>query len=370
MPSIPLLVISSPMLIGPAPADAEVESSALLPVPTVAEAPNVVSTGHPQHLLALSWSLTQAQHQPVEPGQADPANVEDTGPEVSETANEADGTSIVVEGRYGPPEGDPIAVVNEASYRLTQGIDRALVEPLAYGYRDGLPGPVRDGLGNVVRNLREPSNFINSLLQFKIGAAVKTLGRFAINSTLGIGGLIDVAGMEGIGLPYRRNGFANTLGFYGVDTGAYLFLPIAGATTVRDFIGNTLDLAVLPVAVGKPFNAPEYAISFFVISNIENRLQLDNELAAIEGAVDPYAARRDSYLYYRAREIALLKGQEPPPPPEIVEEIEEVKEEIEQEKAVGADAETPQVAPLVSHSDTPEKALNIRPIAITRPRTR
>ena len=76
--------------------------------------------------------------------------------------------------------------------------------------------------------------------QGKVGKAFETLGRLAINSTVGVGGLFDVAGKKA-DLPYRRNGFANTLGYYGVKPGAYLFLPLIGPTTVRDLVGGAID---------------------------------------------------------------------------------------------------------------------------------
>src|SRR3546814_6026547 len=88
--------------------------------------------------------------------------------------------------------------------------------------------PVRDGLGNALRNISEPVNFLNFLLQFKIGKAAETLGRFVVNTTFGVGGLVDVAKTKPFNLPYRRNGFANTLGFYGVEPGPYFYLPLVG----------------------------------------------------------------------------------------------------------------------------------------------
>ena len=214
---------------------------------------------------------------------------------------------IVVEGDVGPPKSDPLESVNEDSYRITQAVDDAVIEPVTYAYRDGLPEPVRDGLGNVVRNLSEPSNALNFLLQGKVGKAFETLGRLAINSTLGVGGLFDVAGKRA-NLPYRRNGFANTMGFYGVEPGAYLYVPLVGATTVRDFVGNSLDQALLGFAVGAPFNRTEFAASYFVVNALDRRLSNDAELTEIAASDDPYRMRRESYLARREREIAALKG--------------------------------------------------------------
>jgi phospholipid-binding lipoprotein MlaA len=278
MPNLAFLTVSQPLL------------SAALAVPGVPALPAA-----DYQVAALTWSLqAEAQTQP---------------PAEGETPPEDESGEIVVEGEYGPPAGDPAEKLNATSYRITQAVDDAVIEPIAYAYRDGLPEPIRDGLGNVVRNLGEPSNALNFLLQGKVGKAFGSLGRLAINSTLGIGGLIDIAGKPGINIPYRRNGFANTAGFYGVGPGPYLYLPVTGATSLRDIIGSTLDQALLPFAVGKPFSQPEYAVSYFVVNGLDQRLEVDAELAEIRASEDPYAARRDTYLAKRAREIAALKGE-------------------------------------------------------------
>lgn len=279
MPSLLFLTVSQPMM-----------GAALAVQGVPASAPAVE---------AAAWSLQEAPPPAEQPAPEEPQ--EDSG-------------EIVVEGEYGPPAGDPAEKFNAESYRITNAVDQAVIEPVAYAYRDGLPTPIRDGLGNVAKNLGEPSNALNFLLQGKVGKAFETLGRLAINSTLGLGGLIDVAGKPGIGLPYRRNGFANTAGFYGVGSGPYLYLPVTGATSLRDIIGTTLDQALLPFAVGKPFSQPAYAVTYFVVNGLGQRLEVDAELKDIAASDDPYAMRRDTYLAKRAREIAELKGETVPEP--------------------------------------------------------
>jgi phospholipid-binding lipoprotein MlaA len=287
MPSLTLLALSPPLL------SAALAAAEPAPAPA-APAPEVTP---------LAWSLAAAQDG------APPPPPESVPPATDDPAAEPPVGEIVVEGSYGPPATDPAEAFNAESYRITQAIDQAFVEPLAYAYRDGLPGPIRDGLSNAVRNLGEPSNALNFLLQGKVGKAVGTLGRLAINSTLGLGGLIDIAGKPGIGLPYRRNGFANTMGYYGVGPGPYLYLPVTGATSARDVIGSTLDQLLLPIAVGKPFNTYEFAVPYFVINGLDARLDVDAELTAIRATDDPYGVRRDTYLARREREIAALKGE-------------------------------------------------------------
>lgn len=317
------LIATSPSLLGAALAAAPLPPPAQVPVADV---------------VPLAWSLAAAQ---------------DSGPPAQE--GQPPVGEIVVEGEIGPPKSDPMERVNEESYRLTQAVDQALVEPVAYAYRDGLPGPVRDGLGNVVRNLGEPSNALNFLLQGKVGKAFETLGRLAINSTLGIGGLIDVAEKPGIGLPYRRNGFANTLGYYGVGPGPYLYLPVTGATSVRDLAGSTLDQLLLPLAVGKPFNRPAYAATYFVVNGLDQRLEFDDEIASIRNADDPYLLRRETYLARRRRDIAELKGEP------ISERDRMWLEELEAMKAQSAEAPDEAPAPV-------EPPANPESLPITRPR--
>lgn len=217
---------------------------------------------------------------------------------------------IVVTARGEAPPGDPLQEANIASYRVVQSVDKAIVAPVATGYQGIVPEPVRDGLGNALRNLTEPVNFLNFLLQFKIGKAAETLGRFAVNTTFGVGGLFDVAKKKPINLPYRRNGFANTLGFYGVEPGPYFYLPLVGPTTLRDLAGNSLDLLVLPTAVGAPFNRPAYAIPTTVIKQLNDRIEGDAQIQRMQQeSLDPYVETRTLYLEMRQREIDALKGK-------------------------------------------------------------
>jgi phospholipid-binding lipoprotein MlaA len=216
----------------------------------------------------------------------------------------------VVTARGKPPPGDPLQEVNITSYRAIQSVDRALVAPVATGYQGVVPEPVRDGLGNALRNLTEPVNFLNFLLQFKIGKAAETLGRFVVNTTFGVGGLFDVAKTKPFDLPYRRNGFANTLGFYGVEPGAYFYLPLVGPTTLRDMVGNSIDLLVLPTTVGTPFNRTVYAVPTTVIKQLNDRIEGDAEIERLqEESADPYVETRTLYLEMRQREIDALKGK-------------------------------------------------------------
>ena len=221
----------------------------------------------------------------------------------------ADLDTIIVTAQPRATPGDPFEKVNAASYSVVQGMDKAFVGPLAYGYRDALPSPLRKGLHNVLNHLDLPVIFVNFMLQLKPVSAVKTVGRFAINSTLGVAGLIDVAKAKPFNLPYRHNGFANTMGYYGIRPGAYMFLPLVGPTTVRDLIGLWLDRAFLPTFAGKPFTKPQVAVGIAVVRSLDLRVEQDVALTRLNReAADPYAATRAYYLATRQAEIDALHG--------------------------------------------------------------
>ena len=250
---------------------------------------------------------TQATVPPSTDGAEVPSQSSDTQTPVTPVA--AEKAIIVVTANQGPPKGDPIAVVNEVSFGAVQSVDKAIIAPIAYGYRDGLPVPIRDGMHNVLNNLDEPVVFLNFLLQLKIGKAAETVGRFAINSTIGVAGLFDVAKKSPINLPRRSNGLADTLGYYGVGPGPYLFLPVFGSTTVRDLLGRVVDLSLLPATVGKPFTNPIVSGTKGVLSSIDDRVENDVILTRIQESGNPYAAMREYYLMKRRAEIDVLKGK-------------------------------------------------------------
>ena len=184
-----------------------------------------------------------------------------------------------------------------------------VIAPIAQGYKAAVPNPIRDGIHNVINNLDEPIVFVNFLLQLKIGKAFETVGRFAINSTVGIAGLVDVAKKKPFNLPRRSNGLADTLGFYGVGPGPYLFLPVFGSTTIRDLLGRVVDMSLLPTAVGKPFTDPIVSASKGILSSIDDRVQNDDILTRVQQSGNPYAAMREYYLKKRQAEIDVLKGK-------------------------------------------------------------
>ncbi|MBV1692613.1 VacJ family lipoprotein [Novosphingobium sp. G106] len=212
--------------------------------------------------------------------------------------------AIVVEAERQTPAGDPLEHVNETSFAATQAVDQALVGPVAIGYKHIIPEPVRNGLRNILNNLHEPVVMLNFLVQMKPGKASETLGRFAINSTIGAAGVFDMAKRRTFNLPRRPNGFADSLGYYGVKPGPYLFLPLVGPTTLRDLLGGAADRLVLPLAVGKPFSQPAYTVPSGIVGALNRRVEIDENLHQLrEQTSDPYAVLRKTYLQNRQAEI-------------------------------------------------------------------
>lgn len=244
-----------------------------------------------------------------------PLDLSKLEPLPSATPPEPIADEIVVTARTADPR-DPAEAVNVESFKLVQGADQAFVAPVAEAYGEAVPSPVRKGIDNFLNNLLEPVAALNFLLQLKPGKAAETLGRFAINSTFGVAGLVDVAKTQPFNLPRRPNGFANTLAYHGVKPGPFLFLPLIGPTTLRDLIGGGIDGLVYPVAIGKPFTQLHFTLPAGVLSSLNYRIAHDCELHAInEESPDPYAAARDYYLWRRQAQIDELKGRAPTPLP-------------------------------------------------------
>jgi len=248
---------------------------------------------------------------PVEP----PPQVASPGGAPPPATNPADDVNdIVVTGDSGPPKGDPLEQLNAKSFQTVQAVDKAVVEPVAKAYNKGLPRPVRKGLRNFFSNLGEPIVAAAYLLQFKPGKAVETAGRFTVNSTLGFVGLFDVAKRKPFFLPHRDNGLANTLGYYGVGPGPYMYLPIVGPTTLRDIIGDTADKMILPFALGPKVFKPVYVIPATILNQLGERAAFDETITAIRKEDDPYTVYKTLYLKQRQAEIDALHGRTPAEP--------------------------------------------------------
>jgi phospholipid-binding lipoprotein MlaA len=159
---------------------------------------------------------------------------------------------------------DPWEPMNRRIYNFNAIFDNVIFLPVVQAYEFVLPGFAQKGITNFFKNLTEVTNLTNSLLQFKIEKAVITFGRVCINTTVGLGGLIDVATIND-GLERQDEDFGQTLGFYGLGPGPYLVLPILGPSNVRDTTGLVVDSVVYSLMVGELINmtglgSPEDAI--------------------------------------------------------------------------------------------------------------
>ncbi len=199
---------------------------------------------------------------------------------------------------------DPWEGYNRWMYKTNVKIDHATFKPAAKAYKAVTPKPLRDGLSNVLHNTEEPWTLINSLLQAKGNPFFETLGRILINSTVGIGGLFDVASKWGV--PRSQKELGETLSVWGLPSGPYLMLPLLGPSTPLDAFGSGVKIAFDPVpyALNKKFGLKASAPYDFV-----NLLNLRVELLGtadklIENSEDPYATLRSAYLQNRAYKIS------------------------------------------------------------------
>lgn len=141
---------------------------------------------------------------------------------------------------------DPFEKMNRSVFERNMRFNHAVIYPAAKAYHNVVPEPVRNSIGNFVSNLNEPFVFANDALQLRLEAAATTVGRFAINSTVGVGGLFDIATKQK--LPQQSGDFGQTLYVWGMRNSPYLVLPVIGPTNVRDLLGTTVEFAVANAA--------------------------------------------------------------------------------------------------------------------------
>src|SRR5690554_898463 len=201
---------------------------------------------------------------------------------------------VAVEDRH--PD-DPWEGFNRSVFTFNDTLDRAVLKPVARGYRWATPQPVQTGVGNFFSNLGEIRTTLNSLLQGKPGNAGRSTSRFLINSTVGIAGLWDVA--TPMGVSAEREDFGQTLGVWGVSEGPYLVLPLLGPSTVRDTGGLPLDMVTYPVYYVEN-DKVRYGLTALRIVDVRAGLLDQEEL--IQG--DRYTFIRDAYLQRRRFEVS------------------------------------------------------------------
>jgi phospholipid-binding lipoprotein MlaA len=204
---------------------------------------------------------------------------------------------------------DPIEPFNRGAFAVHQTIDRYALAPVARGYRAVVPAPVRTGVRNVLANLRTPVVLANDLLQGEPRRAGDTLGRFVVNSTLGVGGIFDVAGNR-LGVRGHTEDFGQTFARWGVGEGPYLFIPVLGPSNPRDLTGFGLGIAADPLIwVGQGAAVDGLLWGRTGATVVDTREDLLDTTADVErSSLDPYATYRSAYRQRRRAEIENRTG--------------------------------------------------------------
>lgn len=199
---------------------------------------------------------------------------------------------------------DPLEPLNRGLYQVNRAADTLVLRPAAELYGFLLPHEVRLGVRNVLSNLRAPTILVSDLLQGETQRAGRTASRFLINSTLGVGGLIDVAD-RGFGIPGHSQDFGRTLAAWGVGEGPYLFIPGLGPSNPRDLAGFGVDVALSPwfwVGQGPAVEGLRWSRAGMTV--LDTRQGLITTLDDIDRtSLDPYATLRSAYRQRRAAEI-------------------------------------------------------------------
>lgn len=194
---------------------------------------------------------------------------------------------------------DPLEGYNRAMFAFNDGLDRAIVKPIAQGYVDVVPAPLRTGVANFYGNIADVFIAANNLLQGKLPEAVGDVGRVAINSTVGLLGVLDIA--SDLGLEKHDEDFGQTFGRWGVGAGPYVMLPIMGPRTLRDAFAQILDTRADPVAQLDDIPTRN---SLLVVRGISDRADyLAADKIVQEAALDRYAYIRDAYLQRRRSKV-------------------------------------------------------------------
>jgi phospholipid-binding lipoprotein MlaA len=205
---------------------------------------------------------------------------------------------------------DPWEHYNRGVFRFNKGVDNAFLKPLATAYVRDVPEPLRDGVSHFFVNLKQPVTAVNLVLQGHPGLACRSLGRFAINTTIGIGGLFDPA--THMHVPLYDEDFGQTLGRWGWRRSRYFLLPFMGPGTMRDRIGSIVDTPFGPIRYLHPVEARIGVIGLEVLDTRASILPLD-ELGA--GIDDDYILVREAWSQRRTHQIDDLEpaaGDAPP----------------------------------------------------------
>ena len=194
---------------------------------------------------------------------------------------------------------DPFEEVNRSVYEFNETIDDNLLEPVSRAYKDHVPEVAQDGVSNFFGNLRDVSTLANQILQFKPVESAQTLGRVLVNSTIGLGGLFDVA--SEMDLITENEDFGQTMALWGVEQGPYVVLPLLGPSTVRDGVGTYVDLTSPANMINEMDDVGFMSAS--AINIIDKRVELLPATDLLDQSDDSYIAMRSSYLQKRNYDV-------------------------------------------------------------------
>lgn len=216
---------------------------------------------------------------------------------------------------HSPPSDpwDPLEPVNRVTYKFNDQADKYLLRPVAKGYDKVTPDRVQRSVSNFFDNIGQPVVMVNSLLQLKWGKFNQSLGRFMINSTAGVGGLFDVASMADV--PHPDEDFGQTLGYWGLGPGMYIYLPFLGPSDGRDLLGAGADQFANPISYLNEFDEIDNNYSYLpyllrALQGVNLRASLLGFDQTLAQQFDPYAFVRSYYL--ESRRKAVYDGKVPP----------------------------------------------------------
>jgi phospholipid-binding lipoprotein MlaA len=197
---------------------------------------------------------------------------------------------------------DPLEPWNRAMFRFNDALMENVARPAYTGYAYVTPEFMRTGIKNFFHNLGFPARFVNNLLQGRGRAAGVEMSRFILNSTAGLGGLIDVAKHHKPVVPVEDEDLGQTFGVWGVQEGFYIVWPVLGPSSVRDTMGRVGDTFMDPVSYVQPWWVALSIDAGKTFNDLDDILDLYDDLKRV--AVEPYSSMRDAYVQYRRAKIA------------------------------------------------------------------
>jgi phospholipid-binding lipoprotein MlaA len=208
-----------------------------------------------------------------------------------------------------PTISDPIEPFNRAMFEFNDRLYFWLLKPVAQGYKAVVPEEARVSVKNFFSNLGFPIRFVSCLLQADASCAATEVGRFAVNTIWGIGGLMDPASSKDLNLQKQEVDLGQTLGVWGIGHGFYIVWPLAGPSSVRDSIDIAGEYFLYPPSYMGEI-APWYVWPIVRTYEEVNRtsLRIGDYEALKEAAIDPYVALRDAYVQYRSKKVRMKKG--------------------------------------------------------------